>query len=211
MVKLCIIMFNNIIIDFSLFLLLTAGLVTLAACYENIWENKLVTTDSNNNKLISDSDSPRNKYDKIHAMRSNLPSVINDHIQVHPPSPNKEFKKPSELALLERLVRCFSVKNNCKCILSTHLPQTAVPTINAFKSIGCFLILNFHLIWFSYYTVNNAAEVFVLGEQLKWQWLSTAPLIVDIFFAIRYTNPHSKYLFALFFNSFYLKWTFIGI
>lgn len=54
-----------------------------------------------------------------------------------------------------------------------------------FRSIGCFLILIFHVNWYMHYTVHNASMMFVYGEQMLWQWVGTTPIIVDAFFTIR--------------------------
>lgn len=133
------------------------------------------------NSGVSVSDAELNKYHDIRSNRANLPSVINDHIQVQ----HQQSMSNTEQPIFHRLVRCFNISSNFRSIMSTYRPSTAIPTINALKSVGCIMILNFHLIWFSIYTLNNSTEVFALGEQLQWQWLSTAPLMVDIFFIIR--------------------------
>lgn len=161
-------------------------LVTMAAGYDK-------TTSKQINGTV-DTASPSNashhptNYDEIRSMRANnLPSVINDHIQVvSPPHTAQQPIAHHEQTLLQRLVGCFSIQANFQTIMSTRTGPAALPAINAFKSIGCILILNFHFIWYSLNTLNNSTEAFALGEQLQWQWLSTAPLIVDIFFIIRY-------------------------
>lgn len=157
---------------------MTAVLVVMATYNEIYTETGKPMHESNGN-ITSMSDG--HKYHELRPNPSNLPSVINDHIQVLPPQsiPN------SDLTLLKRMVRCFNIRLNFQSIMSSYTPQTALPTINAFKSVGCIMILNFHLIWYSIYATNNTVEVFSYGEQLQWQWLSTAPLAVDIFFIIR--------------------------
>lgn len=147
------------------FVLFTVFLVSMATLYE-----PRVRRASSPNAITkpTSSDGPAsNPMDNEQPSRSASPSA-----------------DANERNTFERYVACFSLRTNIATVLSTDAPPSALPTVNAFKSIGCFLILNFHLAWFSYYTVNNGAEVFVLGEELQWQWLSTAPLIVDIFFAI---------------------------
>lgn len=165
------------------FVLVTAVLILMAAYFEKSPKTGKPTSQIDGSHLSHDSISAGqlNSYHEIRTNRSNLPSVINDHIQVLPQQPISH----SELPLFQRLVRCFNIRVNFSSIVSTYSPPSALPVINAFKSVGCIMILYFHLIWYSLYTINNATEVFALGEQLQWQWLSTSPLVVDIFFIIR--------------------------
>lgn len=152
------------------FVLFTVLMVTLATLYEptrnSTRTDKSVVIAETGTDAVSDA-----KYD------GNRNDIAPEAVHVKEPH-------HSEPTTIERFVGCFSLSNNLRSVLSTASPATAVPAVNAFKSIGCLMILNFHLPWYSLFTINNGAELFVLGEQFKWQWLSTTPIIVDIFFAI---------------------------
>lgn len=161
------------------FVLFTVLMVTVATLYEPTRTTTRKATSTVNDgaiatsKMLTPSTSAVNeaKYDV--AQNDTKPPAVAEHVDDH-----------NEPTATERFIGCFSLRNNLKSVLSTASPPTAVPTVNAFKSIGCLIILNFHLPWYSLFTINNGAELFVLGEQLQWSWLGTAPIIVDIFFAI---------------------------
>lgn len=53
-----------------------------------------------------------------------------------------------------------------------------------FRSIGCIVVSVFHVCWFGAFSVDNQVTLFAHGEQISWQWLSTAPFVVDMFFTI---------------------------
>lgn len=40
--------------------------------------------------------------------------------------------------------------------------------------------------WYMHYTVHNPAMMFAYGETPLWQWVTATPIIVDIFFTIRF-------------------------
>lgn len=46
------------------------------------------------------------------------------------------------------------------------------------------MILIFHMGWYMHFTVDNPAMMFAYGETPLWQWVSTIPIIVDVFFTI---------------------------
>ena len=54
------------------------------------------------------------------------------------------------------------------------------------RSIGCLVVVIFHLFSFNHFTVHNIAMEFSYGEQTLWQWVSTAHIFVDVFFTIRF-------------------------
>lgn len=160
------------------FVLFTVLMVTLATLYEPTrTSTRKVTSTVSGNAIATTEMVTRGtaevKYDAPQNVTTQ--TAVAEHVNdLH----------HSEPTASERFVGCFSLRNNLKSVLSTASPPTAVPAVNAFKSIGCLVILNFHLPWYSHFTINNGAELFVLGEQLQWSWLGTAPIIVDIFFAI---------------------------
>ncbi|XP_055322371.1 O-acyltransferase like protein-like [Sitodiplosis mosellana] len=85
---------------------------------------------------------------------------------------------------LDEIVECFSLRKNMQILTSVDKPANAVPIVDGLKSIGCFLILMFHVYWFNHFTVHNVTMTFSYGEQTLWQWVSATPIIVDVFFTI---------------------------
>lgn len=55
----------------------------------------------------------------------------------------------------------------------------------SFRSTACIVILSFHMIWFSFYAISNPAVMFSYAEEIRFQFVANAPLLVDMFFTIR--------------------------
>lgn len=53
------------------------------------------------------------------------------------------------------------------------------------RSICCLLILGFHVCWFTFFQMSNPTMLFVYAENMSIALVSNAPLLVDVFFAIR--------------------------
>lgn len=62
-----------------------------------------------------------------------------------------------------------------------------------YRSVGCFLILIFHMNWYMHFSVHNQAMMFAYGEQTLWQWVGTTPIIVDVFFTIRWVQKRNSH------------------
>lgn len=86
------------------------------------------------------------------------------------------------------------------------------------RSIGCLVLVVFHVFWFNNFTVHNATMTFSYGEQTPWQWVSTSPIIVDVFFTIRFvicvrfsvTNAYfSNKFYSIYFSGLLLTYNFL--
>lgn len=108
----------------------------------------------------------------------------------------------------DKVLKCFSLQNNWKWLMDDTIAPNSISVINGIKwdihklphmkillshyffgrSISCFLILSFHLFWFSFYATSNPGVLFHLSEKVRFQWIANAALMVDSFFCIRYVD-----------------------
>lgn len=115
---------------------------------------------------------------------------------------------------IDEFIECFSLRKNMQSLANVDKPGNAVPIVDGFKcvqyqyflniikkldvtfhvgisfvfvsrSIGCFLVLIFHVYWFNHFAVHNLTMTFSYGEQVLWHWIGATPIIVDVFFTIR--------------------------
>uniref|UniRef100_A0ABK8FMC8 Nose resistant-to-fluoxetine protein N-terminal domain-containing protein n=2 Tax=Anopheles gambiae TaxID=7165 RepID=A0ABK8FMC8_ANOGA len=84
----------------------------------------------------------------------------------------------------ERVIDSFNLRKNLNTIFRTDSGPQSLPVICGMKSICCFLILCFHMQWYTFYTVHNPSVMLHYAEQIRFQLVSNAPLLVDVFFAI---------------------------
>ncbi|CAO1351424.1 unnamed protein product [Diamesa serratosioi] len=91
---------------------------------------------------------------------------------------------PPSNSFWDKLLRSFSIKNNWKVIMDDTIAKDSIPVINGLKSISAFMILLFHVLWFSFYTISNPGVVFNFSEQIRFQFIANAALMVDVFFTI---------------------------
>ncbi|XP_050073832.1 nose resistant to fluoxetine protein 6-like [Anopheles maculipalpis] len=89
-----------------------------------------------------------------------------------------------ETTFLDRVIDSFNVRKNLNTIFRTDTGPQSLPVICGMKSICCFLILCFHMQWYTFYTVHNPSVMLHYAEQIRFQLVSNAPLLVDVFFAI---------------------------
>ncbi len=109
----------------------------------------------------------------------------------------------------EKVLKCFSIQNNWRSLMADSTPPNSINVINGIKydelhflnwfklliyliiflffnrSLSCFLILFFHVFWFSFYTTSNPGVLFNMSEKVRYQWIANAALMVDSFFCIR--------------------------
>ncbi|XP_053664440.1 nose resistant to fluoxetine protein 6 [Anopheles marshallii] len=85
---------------------------------------------------------------------------------------------------LDRMIDSFNLRKNLNTIFRTDTGPQSLPVICGMKSICCFLILCFHMQWYTFYTVHNPSVMLHYAEQIRYQLVSNAPLLVDVFFAI---------------------------
>lgn len=87
---------------------------------------------------------------------------------------------------VQSFVSCYDVANNWRRIVATRENRsTEIPLLNGLRSVCAVGILIFHVMWFMYFTVHNKATLLAYGEQIFFQYISSAPLLVDVFFTIR--------------------------
>uniref|UniRef100_A0A182NT32 Uncharacterized protein n=1 Tax=Anopheles dirus TaxID=7168 RepID=A0A182NT32_9DIPT len=89
-----------------------------------------------------------------------------------------------ESTFVDRVIDSFNVRKNLNTIFRTDSGPQSLPVICGMKSICCFLILCFHMQWYTFYTVHNPSVMLHYAEQIQFQLVSNAPLLVDVFFAI---------------------------
>ncbi|KAH8319680.1 hypothetical protein KR074_003519 [Drosophila pseudoananassae] len=86
---------------------------------------------------------------------------------------------------LQNFVSCFDVINNWNRISAMRENQPGeIPIMNGLRSICAFWILIFHVVWYMYFTVHNKTVLISYAEKALFQYVSTAPLLVDVFFTI---------------------------
>ncbi|XP_053687195.1 nose resistant to fluoxetine protein 6-like [Sabethes cyaneus] len=83
-----------------------------------------------------------------------------------------------------KVIQSFNVRRNLAAVFRTDIGPRSLPVICGIKSISCFLILCFHIQWYTFFTIHNPAVMFHYAEQIRYQLVSNAPLLVDAFFAI---------------------------
>jgi hypothetical protein len=105
----------------------------------------------------------------------------------------------------DKILKSFSLQNNYKTLMDDTIPPNSISVINGIKyainrsritqviklnfisrSLSCFFILCFHMLWFSFYVTSNPGVLFHFSEKIRFQWLANAALMVDSFFCIRW-------------------------
>ncbi|XP_030558156.1 nose resistant to fluoxetine protein 6 [Drosophila novamexicana] len=86
---------------------------------------------------------------------------------------------------LQSFVSCYDVVSNWRRIFATRESSPSqIPLLNGLRSVCAIWILIFHVVWFMYFTVHNKTELISYAEQIFFQYVSSAPLLVDVFFTI---------------------------
>uniref|UniRef100_A0A182R0D9 Nose resistant-to-fluoxetine protein N-terminal domain-containing protein n=1 Tax=Anopheles farauti TaxID=69004 RepID=A0A182R0D9_9DIPT len=99
-------------------------------------------------------------------------------------SPGSDSDGTDESTFIDRVIDSFNLRKNLNTIFRTDTGPQSLPVICGMKSICCFLILCFHMQWYTFYTVHNPSVMLHYAEQIRFQLVSNAPLLVDVFFAI---------------------------
>lgn len=101
---------------------------------------------------------------------------------------SKEADEPTPSSVrtpISKFIKCFDLSDNWKFLFTTKENQpNSIPVINGLRSISCLWILLFHVMWYMYFTVDNKTFLISYAEKIVFQYISTAPLLVDIFFTI---------------------------
>lgn len=86
---------------------------------------------------------------------------------------------------LQNFVSCYDVSNNWQKIVAMRESNSRdIPVLNGLRSVCAILILVFHVFWYMYFTVQNKTTLISYAEQAFFQYISSAPLLVDVFFTI---------------------------
>lgn len=86
----------------------------------------------------------------------------------------------------QNFVNCYDVRSNWRKIFATRESSSSdIPLLNGLRSVCAIWIMIFHVFWFMYFTVNNKVVLMSLAELPFSQFLSSAALLVDVFFTIR--------------------------
>ncbi|XP_039956789.1 nose resistant to fluoxetine protein 6-like [Bactrocera tryoni] len=109
--------------------------------------------------------------------------------------PTKDSKEPPNSATapsdcsahsnLRDYVKCFDVLDNYdKMFTVRENGKREIPVINGLRSVCAMWLAAFHVFWYMYFTVNNKAFLISYAERIFFQYVSSAPLLVDVFFTI---------------------------
>ncbi|KAH8302116.1 hypothetical protein KR044_002885, partial [Drosophila immigrans] len=86
---------------------------------------------------------------------------------------------------LQQLVGCYDVPGNWSKIFAVRENKAhEIPVMNGLRSVCAIWIMIFHVVWFMYFTVHNKTVLLSYAEQAFFQYVSSAPLLVDVFFTI---------------------------
>ncbi|EDW34984.1 GL20075 [Drosophila persimilis] len=86
---------------------------------------------------------------------------------------------------LQSFVSCYDVPTNWRKIFATRENSSGeIPIMNGLRSACAIGILIFHVVWYMYFTVHNKVVLLSYAEKAFFQYVSSAPLLVDVFFTI---------------------------
>lgn len=87
---------------------------------------------------------------------------------------------------LRNFVMCFDVQENLSKMFSVRDSKpTEIPIINGLRSVCALWIQVFHVMWYMYFTVHNKTFLISYAEKTFFQYVSSSPILVDVFFTIR--------------------------
>ncbi|KAL7737376.1 hypothetical protein ACLKA6_012986 [Drosophila palustris] len=86
---------------------------------------------------------------------------------------------------LQDFVSCYDASSNWQKIFARRESNSRdIPLLNGLRSVCAIFILIFHVFWYMYFTVANKTVLISYAEQVFFQYVSSAPLLVDVFFTI---------------------------
>ncbi|KAH8343231.1 hypothetical protein KR059_007193 [Drosophila kikkawai] len=90
-----------------------------------------------------------------------------------------------QLEKLQKYIPCWDVPGNWSKIFAVRENgPNEIPLMNGLRSVCAIWIMVFHVVWFMYFTVHNKTVLISYAEQAFFQYVSSAPLLVDVFFTI---------------------------
>jgi len=91
-----------------------------------------------------------------------------------------------QIEKLQKYIPCWDVPTNwAKIFAVRENSPNDIPLMNGLRSVCAIWIMVFHVVWFMYFTVHNKTVLISYAEQAFFQYVSSAPLLVDVFFTIR--------------------------
>jgi len=129
---------------------------------------------------------------QLHAT-SKMPSISVDPLDRElAPAESEIWRGLNSLLQIERLQRyvtCWDVPGNwAKIFAIRENTANEIPLMNGLRSVCAIWIMVFHVVWFMYFTVHNKTVLISYAEQAFFQYVSSAPLLVDVFFTIRWVR-----------------------
>uniref|UniRef100_A0AAG5D623 Nose resistant-to-fluoxetine protein N-terminal domain-containing protein n=1 Tax=Anopheles atroparvus TaxID=41427 RepID=A0AAG5D623_ANOAO len=124
----------------------------------------------------------RSSEEKSHQAQASRSAT--DGASSSPPPTAASSSADESSTFTDRVIDSFNLRKNLATIFRTDTGPQSLPVICGIKSICCFLILCFHMQWYTFYTVHNPSVMLHYAEQVRFQLVSNAPLLVDVFFAI---------------------------
>uniref|UniRef100_A0A1A9ZAU2 Nose resistant-to-fluoxetine protein N-terminal domain-containing protein n=1 Tax=Glossina pallidipes TaxID=7398 RepID=A0A1A9ZAU2_GLOPL len=85
---------------------------------------------------------------------------------------------------IQHFVSCFDIQENWSKLFTTKPDNNSIAVIDGLRSICAIWLMLFHVMWFMYFTVNNKPVLVAYAETGTFQYLSAAPILVDVFFTI---------------------------
>uniref|UniRef100_A0A6P4ECQ7 Nose resistant to fluoxetine protein 6-like n=1 Tax=Drosophila rhopaloa TaxID=1041015 RepID=A0A6P4ECQ7_DRORH len=98
-----------------------------------------------------------------------------------------KWKNPSQniIVIKQKKIPCWDVPANwAKIFAVRENSPNEIPLMNGLRSVCAIWIMVFHVVWFMYFTVHNKTVLISYAEQAFFQYVSSAPLLVDVFFTI---------------------------
>uniref|UniRef100_A0A1A9WWG1 Nose resistant-to-fluoxetine protein N-terminal domain-containing protein n=1 Tax=Glossina brevipalpis TaxID=37001 RepID=A0A1A9WWG1_9MUSC len=84
----------------------------------------------------------------------------------------------------QQYVLCFDIQENWSKLFANKSNNNSIAVIDGLRSMCAIWIMLFHVMWFMYFTVNNKPFLVSYAEIGIFQYLSSAPILVDVFFTI---------------------------
>ncbi|KAI9582470.1 hypothetical protein GQX74_009857 [Glossina fuscipes] len=85
---------------------------------------------------------------------------------------------------IQHFVSSFDIQENWSKLFTTKPDNNSIAVIDGLRSMCAIWIMLFHVMWFMYFTVNNKPVLVSYAETGIFQYLSSAPILVDVFFTI---------------------------
>ncbi|KAH8297034.1 hypothetical protein KR044_003869 [Drosophila immigrans] len=86
---------------------------------------------------------------------------------------------------LQGFVSCYDVGSNWHKLWAVRETSSKeIPLLNGLRSVCAIWLVVFHVFWYMYFTINNKTHLISYAEKIFFQYMASAPLLVDVFFTI---------------------------